>query len=47
MGSKLIAASVTDFGTVSLDLINGTTGSYWNAGSVTAKIIITILTGKK
>jgi hypothetical protein len=47
MGSKSIAASVTDFGTVSLELINGTTGNYWNTGSVTAKIIITILTGKK
>jgi hypothetical protein len=47
MGSKSIAASVTDFGTVSLELINGTTGNYWNAGSVIAKIIITILTGKK
>jgi hypothetical protein len=47
MGSKSIAANATDFGGMSLTLMNGSSTNYWNTGSLMAKVTITIMTGKK
>jgi hypothetical protein len=47
VGKKSVAAKDTDFGPCSVALVNGTTTSFWNVGSVYATIRLSVFTGKR